>query len=765
MPYDHIPGVVASYPDGAFSITRSSTQPKVLVVGPAESGQTNDLFRVAAVSGASTEFGSATPVLRVIHELLAQGADNLYIMRSGGREGRFVLTDSEGETLTITPESRDDEVLNRYALFIENDGIENRYMIYDLTDQAWLYDSDELLVTNEGELQVTDTGIGLFTVGDMTLPDLATSLADLVTGDFTATGAITVDSLTITQGDDGTSASLVEKYAALNTSYFHLDYKDADFVIPADVYVDDANIADDAVDATYGYFWAGVPASGQSSDKLGYLWQYVYQGKLYTYFTDTDDYFSVTPAAASATVATSLELTAKEGKGGNACTIEVALGGSESAGVSINANGGIDVLVTAIDGVTTTSDAASLISDALEAEGWSELLTVSGDTDVIVAAVSKTSLTGGAGGHALTHADLTGDIVPTAVTNRFNAGLDAELRECNFAHQLATFCHVASKNWSTILGSISFKEPSGVSRSEIASWIGTLPEYTDNGTDIYVNVPADNGTGILGNKFLAGRAKTSDGYRASQIEDGTSTNGYAYGGFILTNGAALPNGTKHPYGVDSSDEAVDANNKPVDLGKYIFVTYDWPIHSNAYNGGTNYRGSFAGAFIGKVVTMAENEEPIGLNGKVKKIVSPLRIHSTQLDHLAEIRTIGIRREETGAGLIIVSAKTAAHPDSDYTRLSTIRCVNRHLKSIRAIAKPYIGKPFTTQGLVSLQSAIDQYLVADKAAGYNQGAKAALNFTREDKIMGKLKVKVRLIPPFSIEQITVETSLAAEESEL
>ena len=37
--------------------------------------------------------------------------------------------------------------------------------------------------------------------------------------------------------------------------------------------------------------------------------------------------------------------------------------------------------------------------------------------------------------------------------------------------------------------------------------------------------------------------------------------------------------------------------------------------------------------------------------------------------------------------------------------------------------------------------------------------------RQSKIMGRLKVKVRMIPPFSIETIDVETSLAAEESEL
>lgn len=764
-PYGHIPGVVGTYLDGAFKIPTTSTQPKVLVIGPALSGQSNEIFRVASLSAAEKEFGAKTPLMRVCHELVSQGANNLYVVRSGGRQGSFVLEDSNGKTLTIRPESRDDEILDRYALFIENDGVENRYLIYDLVDQSWVFDTSNVLVIDEGAVDVEDTGIDLFTLNDVTVPDSAVSLSSLLTSDLSVDGEATVDTITFSEGSDGLTPSLVERYAAYNSTYHLLDYRDADFIIPADAYIDDANVVDDSAVATYGYFWFGVPTAKSPCDKLGYLWQYVYRGKLYTYFTDTVDYFSVESAQASVTVATSLTLTAKAGKGGNACTVQIAFGGSPAAGVSLNDSCGIDVLVTVVEGVTTTEEAADLINAVLELEGWSELLVASGDTDVIASVVAKTALSGGAGGHVLTHEDLTGDVVPTEVETRFAAGVDAELRECNFAHQLASYCYTSSTTWSTMLGVVSFKAPTGFSRLEVAEWVGTLPEYTDNGEYQYIDAPADNGSGVLGCKLLAGQSKTSSGYRSHLVTDGNSTDGYAYGGLIRTTGAALPNGIKHPYGIDSADEAEDSGGKPIDIGKHIFVTYEWLIHSNGYAGGTTYRGSLPGVFAGKLVTMPENEEPIGINGRLVRVQSPLRIHATQLDHLADIRTVGVRREETGAGFIIVSAKTAAHPDSDYTRVSTIRCVNKVLSDIRAVARPYIGKSFDPSHLASLQSAIDLLLVSERSNGFTQGARAAISFSRQDKIMGNLTIKVRMVPPFSVDSILVTTSLAAEESEL
>jgi len=795
MPYESIPGVKATYLDGAFKIPNASSQPRILVVGPAESGLTNEVFTITNVALAEAEFGTSTEVLKFVHEAVAQGADNLAIIRSGGQQGVWVFTDSNSATLTITPEYRDDDILGRYKLFIENDSSNNRYMVYDSTDEAWVYDSSEILVLDEGVVTVEDSGIDLFTLFDKddltnasTLDSVETAdLAGLITdGDLSEDGTATASTAVATEGTDGQTVSRAERYAALSSTYHLLDYRDGDMIIPTDVFVDDDNIRDDtnktyagtgSTDAEkYGYYWKGIPEAGSAEDALGYVWQLRHKGSIYTYMSDCEDYFTgvtATPVAATLTLNTDLVVTAlKTGKGGNGVTVEIDATGSAGPTVTITETDfGIDILVTD-DGTEFTDEAVIQINAALALKTLRSgvlastlLLASGGDAATAIVTVAKANLASGTGGAILTHADLTGDSIPTAVSTAFTAGEDSELREDNFGHQLATFCHVASTNWAQIISAISFKEPSsGYSRAKIANWIGVLPEFTDDGTDVYIDSPSENGSGVLGHRLISGESVTSDGYRSGQVDNGNTTDGYAYGGFILTEGASLPNGNDWPYGINDADEREDSGGAVVDIGRHLFVTYDWPILTNGYDGGTSYRGSVAATFLGKVAGMPENEEPIGLNGTVVKVQKPTRVHSTQINDLAQVRIIGIRRDTSGT-LIFTTAKNVAHPDSDYTRLSTIRSVNRMLTGIRALARPYIGKAFSAQNLASLQAAIDGFIVSERTAGMHQGATSRIEYTREDRIMGRLTIKLRMVPPFSIESITVETSLAADESEL
>ena len=775
MAYDNIPGTKAVYNDGAFRIPTGSNQPKILILGSASSGLTDELFNVADVNQTETEFGSASEILQGAHEALAQGADNLAVMRIGGRPGSFVFTDSATATLTITPEARDDNVMGRYALIMDGTGSANRIVIYDLMTDEYVYDSDQILALDEGIVDVQDTGIDLFSVGDLSDVTTFIALDALVSGDFTAEGVATVSSVVATEGTDGTSMSIPEYYAALSTAYHLLDYRDADFVSPRGVYVDSPNVADTGATANY---FKGVPAAGLSYDELGYAWHYIYRGKMYTYLTDKPTYFSVVKAAATRTVLTDLVLTAqKQGTGGNGISIQVNAAGAAGPTVTISepTDTTLKILVTD-DGTGTTLEARTAINTALGLYTTnsgvlaSTLVAATGGAGTLLTTLINTSLTGGTGGHVLTHLQLTGEAIPSAVSTAFSAATDSQLREVNFGHQLADFCWRASTSWKTILGGINFLPPPGLSREDVADWIGDAPIYVkgpDGSTDI-VTQTSDNGSGVLGFKFLAGFAASGGGYRNDQIpEAASSIDGLAYGGFIKTKGAALPNYNDfpdHAYGIDDTDERLDRGGFPVDIGKHIFVCYDHPVHRNNYNGGQLYRGPVACSFLGKLAIMPENEEPIGPNGRITKVTAVPRVHATQLDQLSRIRAIGLRREE-GIGIVFTTAKTAAHPDSDYTRASTIRCVNRELEGLRRIARQYIGKPFSVQRVVALQSAMEVFLQGERLAGFNQGARATIKFSKADRVMGRLTIELRMVPPFSIELITVETSLAADEAEL
>jgi hypothetical protein len=777
MAYPNTPQVSATYLDGSLKSTIFSSQPKILVVSDASSGRTDEIFEVANAGDAEAEFGSDTNLCKGMHEVIAQGADHVALMRVGGKQGNVVITDSTAGTLTITPLYRDDDILDRYSLVMTQESSANRILVYDLEDQQWVYDTLEVLAINEGIVDVDDSSFDLFTTGDITIPDSGITLTDLLSGDFTQVGSSTISTVVQTAGADGTGVSLVEKYAALNRAYHSLDFKDADYVLPKGVYIDDQNIAD----GDTCNFFKGVPVAGNPNDTLGYVWQMEYQGAMYTYFVDQPDYFTEAKAAATKTLNTNLIFTAaKTGTGGNSISVAINTGGAAGPTVVVTEPAWNTLLITVTDDGTSANSAVVAPANAALAaftmsngkkantivtcvSGGATLLSVGGT-------IAATPLLGGTGGHKLTHADLTGDSIPTAVSDAFAAAetdnLDTQLREVNFAHQLASFCYTASTTWKDMLGAISVKEPTSFGRSDIASWVGTAPTLTTIGTDIAIDAAADNGLGLFAMKLMGGHAESSNGYRAALVETGNSTDGYAYGGLIKTQGLALPNADADlAYGIDDSDEETDANGKPIDIGKHIFVTVDWPIHANAFDSGALYRGSIEGSLLGLLATMPVNQEPIGRLYPLRKIRSVPRIHASQRDSLSKFRFVNLRFEE-GIGWVFNSVKTAAHPlDSDFTRCSTIRCVNRILSGIRSIGKGYIGKPFDGYRLTSMQAEIDAYLLSQRTAGFTQGAVAVISYTRADKILGKLTVRVRMVPPFTIQTIDAVISLAADESEL
>lgn len=776
MPYENTPHVGATYVDGSLKEPVFSTQPKILILAPAESGLSDERFDVGNTGAAESEFGANTELCKGMHETVAQGADNISLMRIGGTLGSWVAEDSDGETLTIVPEFRDDLILERYALFMETVDGENRILIYDLEDQTWVYDSLEILVINDGIVDVDDTGIDLFTIGNIRYPDEGEPLATIVTGDFTAAGTATMSSVTATAGSDGMNMSLPEKYAALNRAYHNLDFQDADYIVPKGVYIDDQNAADgDDID-----YFKGVPVAGEANDTLGYVWQYVWQGNIYTYFVDRADYFTAegSAVAATKTINTDVVYTAqKTGTGGNKISVQhTVTSGAVTVTISEPTIDGLHVLVVGA-GTVTTAQIVTAVNNALGAYTMnngqlaSTILQASGGSGAFLATVASSFLnsgggTAGVGGHVLTHEDLTGDAIPSEVSAKFADGADSQLRECNFAHQLATFCYIASTTWKTMQGAIAVKEMPGTSRNDVAAWVGSPPIGITLGQDQIIDVPADNGTGILGIKLMVGKSASSNGYRAHMIEDGNSTDGYLYGGIIATQGLGLPNESPDwAYGIDDGDEAVDENGFPVDIGKHIHVCVDWPIHRNAFNGGVNYRGSIEASLCGRLATMPDNEEPIGRDFPLKRITSVPRIHASQRDALAKFRFVCLRREE-GIGWVFNSTKTAAHKiDSDYTLSSTIRCVNRELSGIRDIAKNYLGKPFSPTRVAALQADIDGFLAAERRDGFNEGAVASLSWSRADKILGKLTIRVKMVPPFTIQLITEVMTLAADETEL
>ena len=362
----------------------------------------------------------------------------------------------------------------------------------------------------------------------------------------------------------------------------------------------------------------------------------------------------------------------------------------------------------------------------------------------------------------MSHHDLTGQFVPEGVLAQlidFAEELDAaaasadnsatllatnaQVREVSFLQQAAQAAYTASTNYAQCIAVVPTSAPGNADRG-LQRWAGQPASYEVNSQgELKVS---NNGTGILGMKLLAGRSD----YRG----------GAAFGGIMLTEGNDLPN--ERPYGIDDTDEARDAYGEPIDLGKHVVVVGAYGIIADPESVLNRRRVNQTGAIYtnagpkicGILNSLAPGSEPIGqVNGRVVGMTPRHSTTMSVLNNLALIRVCMI--DQNG---IISSIYTAAQPNSDYRKISSIMSSNAILKQLRSICMPYVGRPFKDEEIASLTQTIDGAMKQMVSQDYAQRINVSLSASRLDRINGVLRASVRFVPPLSIEAITVEITL-------
>ncbi len=368
----------------------------------------------------------------------------------------------------------------------------------------------------------------------------------------------------------------------------------------------------------------------------------------------------------------------------------------------------------------------------------------------------------------MTHYNLTQNVIPEAVMSRlltfvdpvYNGATltaetgsvtlvasDVEVREVSFLHQAATAAYVASTNYNQTIAILPTTAPAR-GRNGVSEWAGNPATYTvqSNG-DVLVT---KNGTGVLGTKLIAGAV----GYRGSS----------AFGGIILTNGDSLPNGI--PYGIDDTDEALDAMGNPIDLGKHAVIVGAYGLIDDPKIAfGQNkkkiritserpYLGNAAPIIAGVLANQEPGTEPIGpIRGRLNGFNTQQRTPRAVLDNLAALRICMI--DQTG---VISSIYTSALRTSDYTKISSLLASNAILRRLRAECSNVIGSAYTDAEISSLQSRLDGVSRALVAQGYAQNLSVQMRASQLDRVNGVLRLNVTFIPPLSIEAINVELTL-------
>lgn len=329
------------------------------------------------------------------------------------------------------------------------------------------------------------------------------------------------------------------------------------------------------------------------------------------------------------------------------------------------------------------------------------------------------------------------DIYPAGYATQTPNGTviaETNFHEVNFAYQLANFCFVNSTNNNECFGVIGVKPPDSPALSDVRVWVGKLPVYTtDVNGNVTINSAGDNGSGLLGNKFMAGKY----GYRAN----------VAGGGFIGTD-----------TGFMDGTELEDLGGHKVDIGKYINVISAWVNIFNAYDTtGFGYITTAAPIYAGFISTLEAKSAPT--NKLVPNVALPWRLSNNKLDQLSGVKYVTFQSKPKG--IVVTDAPTAARNDSDYRRLTTVRIVKSVVDAVRIVADPFIGEAGNDAQRAALKTAIEGALAKLQKAGYVTRYDLAITATPQQRVAGEFYVELELVPAFETRRIYLRISLAAQ----
>lgn len=622
MAYQNLPGIFENKLDGNLTIVPANNAPIVMVLGTAEQGDSEEVFRVARVSDAASTFGKTGTLVRGLYEASLGGALNLRLFRIGATSAKLVVSG-----LTIETVAKDDSAGSDYKMTLDSNG---RLRIWRTSDDELVYDNNPtypLEAVDLNEVAVSGTYTSGTVGSGSSDPDDGVDLED-VSGTFTA-------------GTDGLNLSRMEMYEALYNAYDLLQDQVMDVVVPMNVYLDDLNVMDMSgttittlgLDALSDY-----PSAGSSTDVLGKVYVEEYEGENHFWWWFPDTHSSPTFSAAN---------------------------------IYPSAGGASATLKT--DGTT-----------------------------------------------ALTASDF---------------------HEVNFAYQLARFCYVQSRDNTEMTGVVGVLPPNSYALKDVAQWVGQLPTTDDSTGEILVST---NGTGLLGNKFMSGRAEAGSGVSLVPAFTIDSNAGWYNGGFIACEDQWLD-------GLHIKDD----NDHLVDLGKYISVVATYPVLANPSRT-ASYAATGAPTYGGFYSTLPANSAPT--NKLLDGVRLPFRVNISKLDLLAGQRYVTFHAK--ARGVVISDAPTAARPDSDYQRLSTVRQVKVSVDGIRRVSEPFLGEGMTGALLAALETAIDNELKALVKDGVIANFDFQVISTTQQRILGQATVELKLVPAFELRQITVVIGLAA-----
>jgi hypothetical protein len=319
-------------------------------------------------------------------------------------------------------------------------------------------------------------------------------------------------------------------------------------------------------------------------------------------------------------------------------------------------------------------------------------------------------------------------------------------RSLSFAYDLAFHCFEMNAQNNEVIGIINVEPAASGTLTYVAGYVGTAP------TKNTLGVITANGTGLLGEKEMAGDTSGLPGFIASNFANDSVNYG-------------LPP-------LSDAEMLTDRKGNPVDIGKFIEVIAIEPNFVNAAfanDGTTTYTGPGGSAYAGLVSNLAPQSGP---TNKSLGGVSGLRykFSELQLDNLTQSRPdllegsdlghVGhVTAKQTNRGVVVVDGASAARPASDYRRTQTMRIINAIKKVTRNIADPFIGEPNSDAMRASLKTSLDKAYRKFVGKGISQYDFQVIA-SSIDRVLGRMLIQLSIVPDTETRRIDFVVNMSS-----
>ena len=199
----------------------------------------------------------------------------------------------------------------------------------------------------------------------------------------------------------------------------------------------------------------------------------------------------------------------------------------------------------------------------------------------------------------------------------------------------------------------------------------------------------------------------------------------------------------------------DDEGQLFDLGRYMSVLAG-PDVTFKHQVLGRYNVNSAAIHAGMISATPVSSSPLGK--KVPGIVGLRYTYGNQqLNALTAARFVTYGVEDNGRTVTVTDSMTAAQPGSDYANLVNWRSVKKCVDELRVACRPYIGEAPSVTNQNAMGTAIEKRFSALKPVPVGDGSVTDVKFeiiaSNLDRVLGRSKVKLTVIPPGTLKQIT------------